>query len=320
MASTTGRSRHLTPEERSAVANELLLQQHQFRQNQAMLHGLPMPGAPLQIQPTPNPPPVDEEEIIRRRREMVAMERVAEAAEAAANKEPDHATAEAVDKVAEVVGRVADKEPDCSTADAVEGVAKEIQNAAARAAEANERIANEAAERAKADAEALRKQLEEERQAWQDERQREADRQEREREAAREERERDREAGLRRDIIRGSSPPPPGTTAPPQADPGGEPAPKKGLSGWKKVAAISALVASGAGLTGAGVGAWNMTRPTPPSETLHILGNLGANQPPTDLGNDIERAFADDPVFRRQFLEEVRRRTGEPDGPRPANQ
>lgn len=44
------RSPRLLPGEREALANELLLQQHQFRQNMALLHGLPQPEGPLRVE------------------------------------------------------------------------------------------------------------------------------------------------------------------------------------------------------------------------------------------------------------------------------
>lgn len=48
------RSPRLLPGEREALLNEALQQQHQFRQNVAMLHGLPQPEPPVQYK-TPQP-------------------------------------------------------------------------------------------------------------------------------------------------------------------------------------------------------------------------------------------------------------------------
>lgn len=51
------RSPRLQPEERQALTNELLEQQFQFRQNMALLHGLPMP---LRSERVTRPEPVDD--------------------------------------------------------------------------------------------------------------------------------------------------------------------------------------------------------------------------------------------------------------------
>lgn len=89
------RSPNLLPGEREALVNEVLLQQHQFRQNQAMLHGLPMPDGPLQLRRRDVEEPED--------RLAEAAERAADAIADAANAPPDTSTAEAIDRAAEAI-------------------------------------------------------------------------------------------------------------------------------------------------------------------------------------------------------------------------
>jgi hypothetical protein len=93
------RSPNLLPGEREVLANEMLLQQHQFRQNMAMLHGLPMPEGPLKVERRDLPPgngePVAEDRLAE------AAERAADAVADAVNAPPDTSTAEAIDRATE---------------------------------------------------------------------------------------------------------------------------------------------------------------------------------------------------------------------------
>lgn len=94
------RGPNLLPGEREVLVDELLLQQHQFRQNMAMLHGLPMPDGPLKVERRDFPPgngqPVAEDRLAE------AAERAADAVADAVNAPPDTSTAEAIDRATEV--------------------------------------------------------------------------------------------------------------------------------------------------------------------------------------------------------------------------
>lgn len=86
-------SPRLAPTERKALLNEILQQQHQFRQNMALLHGLPEPEPPTQIDVVPETvDPV-----------VTAVESVAKAVETAAAKPADTSTAAALTSVADKV-------------------------------------------------------------------------------------------------------------------------------------------------------------------------------------------------------------------------
>jgi len=82
------------PGERAALATEFLLQQHQYRQNMAMLHGLPMPDGPVMVNGgTQEPAPVD--------RMVEAVERTADAIADVAHA-PANTTADAIDRAADL--------------------------------------------------------------------------------------------------------------------------------------------------------------------------------------------------------------------------